>query len=284
MNPYFSIIIPTHNASKTLSRALESLLIQKCKSFEVLIMDCLSTDDTLLIAEEYRKSLLIRIISESDKGIYDAMNKSLTIANGDWIYFLGSDDRLFNSEVLSTIAFKIKEESDIIYGNSVWWPEHIYEEGKWDLNQLSKRSINHQRIFYKSSVFKRLGNFNTRYSISSDYEMNIRFFCDPKINLQYIDIPIAYYYSHGFSSTKIDINFWDDWNIISKHFRPYLPKSEICLRSAWYCWYNLHEKKYIKSARIFSSIFFTTFNIPFLKHTISQVFKKKHVLCNLLFF
>jgi glycosyltransferase involved in cell wall biosynthesis len=272
--PLFSIIIPTYNAAEMLPAALESLSIQEYKNFEVIIMDALSKDDTISIAEKYNKKLLIRIISEADKGIYDAMNKSISIAEGEWIYFLGSDDRLFNEEVLSTIVLNMKENSDIVYGNSIWWPENIKEEGEWGHQQLLKRSINHQRIFYKRSLFEKYGNFNLRYIVASDYEMNIRFFCNPGVKVQYIDLPIAYYHSGGFTGSKIDEDFWDDWQIISKNFTSYIVKSEICLRSGWYCWYNLNNKKYKKSLMVFSGIFFRTFNIAFLKHTVSQILKK----------
>jgi glycosyltransferase involved in cell wall biosynthesis len=271
--PFFSIIIPTFNAARTLSEALESLSLQNYKNFEVIIMDGLSTDDSLLIAKRYAKEFLIRIISEADKGIYDAMNKSVAIAKGKWIYFLGSDDRLFNENVLSTTALNIKEASDIVYGNSVWWPENVKEEGEWGYQQLLKRSINHQRIFYKRNLFERLGNFNLRYTIASDYEMNIRFFCNPGVMTQYVDFPVAYYHSAGFTGNKIDEDFWDNWKIISKNFGPYLSKSEICLRSGWYCWYKLHKKEYKKSILIFLSIFFKTFSISFLRHTVSQMLK-----------
>jgi glycosyltransferase involved in cell wall biosynthesis len=271
--PLFSIIIPTYNAAEMLSGALESLSIQKYKNFEVIIMDALSTDDTILIAKKYNKKLLIRIFSEADKGIYDAMNKSIPIAEGEWIYFLGSDDRLFSEEVLSTIVLNMKENPDIVYGNSIWWPENIKEEGEWGHQQLLKRSINHQRIFYKRSLFEKFGNFNLRYIVASDYEMNIRFFCNPVVKAQYIDFPIAYYHSGGFTGNKVDEDFWDDWQIISKNFTAYLLKSEICLRSGWYCWYNLNNKKYRKSIIIFAGIFFRTFNMAFLKHTVSQLLK-----------
>ena len=177
--------------------------------------------------------------------------------------------------VLGTVAQNIEEGVDIIYGNSIWWPENFKEAGEWNYTELSKRSINHQRIFYRSSLFKRLGNFNTRYDIASDYEMNIRFFCDPLVKLKYIDVTIAYYNSRGFSSGKIDEHFWDDWKIIARNFYPYLPKSEVCLQSGWYCWYNLHKKKYRKAALIFGRIFFQTFNLAFLKHTASQVLKNR---------
>lgn len=269
----FSIIIPTYNAAESLERALDSLSIQNFKNFEVLIIDSLSTDNTIEIAKKYTENLFLNIQSEADQGIYDAMNKSIKIARGEWLYFLGSDDRLSSPDVLSTIVMNIKEDSNIIYGNSVWWPENVREEGEWDYYQLMKRSINHQRIFYQRCLFKNLGNFNTHYIIAADYEMNIRFFCNPAVNLQYIDTEVAYYHSGGFTANKIDENFWDDWKVISKNFRPYLSKREIYLSGGWYCWYNLNKKKYKKSLIIFASIFFKTFDISFLKHTVSQLFK-----------
>ena len=81
---FLTIIIPTYNSSKTLRVALESLLIQEYQYFEVLIIDGLSNDDTVLIANEYKKKInKLTIISEKDKGIYDAMNKAITISKGN---------------------------------------------------------------------------------------------------------------------------------------------------------------------------------------------------------
>ena len=86
-----SIIIPTFNSANTLRRALDSIIGQTLNDLEVLIMDGVSTDQTLDIAKTYNDNR-IRIFSEPDNGVYDAMNKGIDKASGEWLYFLGSDD------------------------------------------------------------------------------------------------------------------------------------------------------------------------------------------------
>ena len=89
--PRLSIINPTFNSAKTLSRCLDSVISQSFTDWEVLMMDGVSNDDTIKIASSYQDSR-IRIYSEPDKGIYDAMNKGIDKAHGEWLYFIDSDD------------------------------------------------------------------------------------------------------------------------------------------------------------------------------------------------
>src|SRR5215218_2671624 len=102
MSIFLSIIIPTYNAGNNLARALESVLQQTFSSFEVLIMDGLSTDNTSAIVESFHDER-IQLFREGDRGIYDAMNKGIAKARGAWLYFLGSDDELYTSTVLEEI-------------------------------------------------------------------------------------------------------------------------------------------------------------------------------------
>jgi glycosyltransferase involved in cell wall biosynthesis len=271
----FSIIIPAFNASETLANCLESIISQTCRDFEIIIIDGGSTDATMGIVETYAaKNAFIHLVSEKDNGIYDAMNKGITMARGEWLYFMGVDDELNNKDVLSEIAAGITDDIDIIYGNSIWVPENVMEAGEWGYYQLLNMSINHQRVFYRGGLFKKLGSFNLAYPVASDYEMNIRFFCEPGINKRYIDHKIANYHSGGFSSSKVDEVFWDNWEtIFLKNFSPYLPKSDIYKRVSWYCWYSLQQGKYLKAGRIFFNIYTHTFSFSFLKHSLSQTFK-----------
>ena len=163
-----SIIIPTFNSAKTLAVCLDSILKQSFTDFEVLIMDGLSTDNTLEIAKSYDDIRLI-ISSEKDNGIYDAMNKGITQSKGEWIYFLGSDDRLFNKNVFSEVyEIQKKGNSKIIYGNVLiegqagWAKNGQIYDGEFSLSKLIERNICHQAIFYKKEVFDKLGLYNIK--------------------------------------------------------------------------------------------------------------------------
>ncbi len=99
--PLVSIIIPTYNSAKTLSKCLDSLVNQTFQNFEVIILDGKSSDDTVSISLRYTDIFKnIRLISERDKGIYHAMNKGIEMAKGEWLYFLGSDDYILENSTL----------------------------------------------------------------------------------------------------------------------------------------------------------------------------------------
>src|ERR1700744_2888998 len=136
--PACSIVIPTYNAETTLSRALDSLLGQTFQDFEVLIIDGLSTDKTTAIIGDYAaRDKRIRFISEKDNGIYDAMNKGIDLAKGDWIYFLGSDDQLYKKDVLASVfTGEVNLSSDVLYGD-VYSPvfKGIYD-GEFDAEKI----------------------------------------------------------------------------------------------------------------------------------------------------
>lgn len=197
-----SIIIPTYNSARTLKRCLDSILEQTFTDLEVLLMDGVSKDDTLSIAYSYNDSR-IRIYSEPDKGIYDAMNKGILKAKGEWLYFLGSDDYLNDRMVLSKISKYLHYNVDIVYGE-VNCPElnDVYK-GAWTFENVWANRC-HQAIFYRQTVFSKIGVYNCKYEVWADWDLNHRWYCCPAIKHQYVNIQIAHYSSNGFSASRVD--------------------------------------------------------------------------------
>lgn len=209
-----SIIIPTFNSAKTLAVCLDSILKQSFTDFEVLIMDGLSTDNTLEIAKSYDDVRLI-IFSEKDNGIYDAMNKGITKAKGTWLYFLGSDDSLYESNTIEQfLHIKGLESIEIIYGN-VYSPRFngIYD-GLFTYSKLMNKNICHQSIFFRKSVFAKIGKFNLKYKSHADWDHNIRWFFSSKVSRIHIGQTIANYADGGFSSMNNDEVFKRDKNVL----------------------------------------------------------------------
>jgi len=206
-NPVFSIIIPTCNSEATITKCIDSILNQSFPEFEILIIDGDSDDSSLSILEGYKDSRL-KITSEPDQGIYDAMNKGIRLAKGKWFYFLGSDDSLYDPTVLNVVFEKIcKEDIDIIYGN-VMMVNCVYD-GPFDFTKIQSRNICHQAIFYSNKVLFELGGYNLKYNVFSDYDLNLKWFFDKKYKSTYIDKVIANYSSTGFSSNNHD-DFYED--------------------------------------------------------------------------
>lgn len=209
-----SIIIPTFNSESVLGRALNSIVNQTFKDWEVLIIDGMSTDNTIDVAKSYNDSR-IKVFSEPDKGIYDAMNKGIKKANGEWLYFLGSDDYLINKHVLKSVVSQINKQYDVIYGDvlsSHLKPAHY---GIWDTNKIKhKYNICHQAIFYKKNLFERIGFYDLKYPLLADFDFNMRWFFNTKTRHKYISITIAFFSDGGCGRRNTDTNFLHDFELL----------------------------------------------------------------------
>lgn len=210
-DPLFSIIIPTFNAEATVCRALDSVINQSLDDFEIVIVDGLSTDRTIKLINTYKpKSTKVRVYTENDNGIYDAMNKGIKLAQGDWLYFLGSDDCLYDNLVLEKIYEHIKSknsEVDVFYGNVYSRGHSSWYDGEFTSNKLIYSNICHQAIFYNQNVFNRIGEFDCNFVALADWHNNIKWFYNKNIKNQYLNLVIADFAAGGLSEMKIDQKF-----------------------------------------------------------------------------
>jgi glycosyltransferase involved in cell wall biosynthesis len=205
MSPLFSIIVPTYNSGFCLSKAIESVLRQTYTNFEIVLADGGSNDDTVAVAKSYNDSR-IKIYSEPDKGVYDAMNKGMSWATGEWMYFIGSDDYLYNDSVLKTIAQKLhKTKTHVLYGNVLvqgntgWATDRQVYDGKFSFQKLLELNICHQSIFYRRSfILKHQLQYDLKYHVSADWDFNIA--CRLRTKFTYTDTIIAFFNSGGIST------------------------------------------------------------------------------------
>lgn len=172
----FSIIIPTYNSGKTLGQSIRSILNQSFTNYEVLVMDGQSIDDTVSIASSF-KSAKIKIKSEPDKGIYDAINKGIKEAKGKWVYILGSDDTLYDGTILQTVskAIALNPSSKIIFGDVFTSDNTIERFPDYGFIELLDRCICQQAIFYSRSLFDNK-LFSLNYKIAADWDFNMQVF------------------------------------------------------------------------------------------------------------
>lgn len=208
--PKISIIIPTYNSEEFIQTAIESIVIQTYEEYEILIIDGNSSDKTVdSIKKMSQKHQQIRYISEKDKGIYDAMNKGIELAKGEWLYFLGSDDALNDKKVLQKVADTLNG-FDVVYGNVIRSSTQKEYAGEFTYEKLNQKNICHQALFVHKSVFKTVGKFNLKYKVLADWIHNFAWFSTPKIKHKFIDLVIAKYNDEGFSSNTSDLAFKKD--------------------------------------------------------------------------
>lgn len=231
-NPKLSIIIPTFNSEKVLAAAINSVVSQSFTDFELLIIDGLSTDNTLAIARSYADSR-IKIISEKDKGIYDAMNKGIERASGEWLYFLGSDDVLFDNEVLSKVFVTYQSQTsqaDFVYANVIWGDTGLIYDGEFDILKLYSQNICHQCIFAKKQLFLSKGLFVLKYPTLADYYFNLLCFTDHKIKKVYYNIIIARFALNGSSGVVKDVFMEEKYSLFEQHIKKISFESLVKLR------------------------------------------------------
>jgi glycosyltransferase involved in cell wall biosynthesis len=205
-SPLISIIIPVYNAEKILQQAIDSVQAQHWQAWEMIIVDGLSTDaSTALVQKAQQTDHRIRLISEKDNGIYDAMNKGVAAANGEWLYFLGSDDQFATTNVLQEIVPLLEQSaSDVIYGDVIM-PGNIRYDGSFSFSKLMEKNISHQAIFYQKKVFEKVGVYNIAYKMHADWEFNIRCFSQG-IFFEYTNQVIAFF-GEGGVSAQHDVPF-----------------------------------------------------------------------------
>ncbi|MFT4802965.1 MAG: glycosyltransferase involved in cell wall biosynthesis [Psychroserpens sp.] len=204
--PFFSIIIPTYNVEALLPRTLKSVLCQDFEDMEVILMDGDSSDLTVAIANrKSNKDSRVKVFSEKDNGIYDAMNKAIGIATGDYLFFLGSDDVFYDHTILSQVYSSLSQNPvEVLYGNVYSDRFNGIYNGEFSKEKLFFKNICHQSIFFSKTVFLKTGLFNLKYKAHADYDHNLKWFLNKAITFRYEEIIIANYADGGFSSLHGD--------------------------------------------------------------------------------
>lgn len=204
-----SIITVVRNGDTTIEQTILSVINQDYSDFEYIIIDGVSTDGTLDILAKYSNKIN-KIVSEPDAGIYDAMNKGISHAEGDWVYFLGCDDVFYNKSTLTNLfAISKYDEYDVIYGSVLFLHSNKIYDGEFDFEKMCNRCICHQAIFYRRELFQKYGYFSTEYTTASDYVFNVKLFCLNVKKWLYVDEIIATYNEKGTSKSP-DKKFLDE--------------------------------------------------------------------------
>lgn len=226
--PLISVIIPVLNRVSLLEKALCSVLNQSYPNVEIIVVDGGSTDGTLSILQEYDERVDLWF-SDTDAGVYDAMNKGVEHATGDWIMFLGSDDFLVNT--LHRVAPYLRERNNIYYGDVYFSHKHRLYGGRFSARRLIRKNLPHQGIFYPKAVFARY-RFELRYRVAADYELNLRCFGDKNLQFEYMPLLITIFDDRGgMSSLGNDPDFAQDKGNLVKRYLGTTLHCEFLVRS-----------------------------------------------------
>ncbi len=196
-----SVVVVTYNAIQTLQSCLNSIYRQRYPHLEIVIIDGKSTDGTVELLRD-NASRLGFWKSEPDDGIYDAMNKAIDHCTGQWMYFLGSDDELFDD--FSSLAFELRDPSAIYYGSVLtrglkrWGFESDYQQ--------AKHGIFHQAIVYPAAVFQKY-RYDLRYPIFADAVLNMKCHGDRDFRFEFRDYVVANFNHTGTSGSKKDLQY-----------------------------------------------------------------------------
>jgi len=204
--PLISIILVCLNNRHTIECTIQSIIVLDYPKIEFIAIDGGSADGTMDILKKYSDKIDC-LISEQDKGVYDAMNKGIRKANGEFIYFIGADDIIINSWRLLT--GRLKSQNTVYYCNAYFPVTNKVYDGKFSRVKLMFRNICQQAVFYPRSVFAKY-SFTYEYPYLSDYHLNLMLRADHDFRFEYINLLVAVFSEKGMSSTNTDTKFLQD--------------------------------------------------------------------------
>ena len=223
-NPRFTIITVTYNAAKVIEKTIQSIVAQTYKNYEYIIIDGASKDSTLAIIDKYRDNVNT-VISEPDKGLYDAMNKGIAAASGDYLCFLNAGDIFHGKDALQQIANSITSDSlpDIIYGETAIVDKDdnfLHMRRLKTPENLTWKSFKqgmlvcHQAFFAKRTLAE---PFDLSYRFSADFDWCIRVMKKAS-TLHNTHITIIDYLDEGLTTQNHKASLKERFHIMAKHY------------------------------------------------------------------
>ena len=206
-----SIITVSFNSERTIANTIQSVISQNYPHIEYIVVDGASKDRTAEIINSYSEGIA-KIISEPDKGMYDAMNKGILAATGDIVGILNSDDFFYDDQVISKVAQAFQDqETEATIGDIVFVKESSeneilrrYSSKKWTPAKFAWGYMPpHPSFFVKKSLFEKFGLYKTNFKIAADYELLIRFLLINKIKWRYFPLTTTKMRMGGLSTQGI---------------------------------------------------------------------------------
>lgn len=214
--PIISVIVVCKNPGPHLQSALASVWSQREIKSELIVIDGASIDGTREWLESQR-SRIATLVCEPDRGVYDAMNKAVAAARGDWLYFLGADDQLANHTVLSAVARELRHASgEVIAGEANYNDGRTYRFST-PANPLARNFLHHQSAFYRRSLFGEHGGFDASLAIMADYDFNLRLW-KKKVRFDSLSVEVARCAAGGRSDAGRWRGYSEEITVRHRHF------------------------------------------------------------------
>ena len=241
-----SLITATFNSEKVLSSNLKSVKIQSFKNFEHLIIDGKSKDKTLSLAKSFEH--VSKIISEPDKGIYDAINKGIKNSTGEIIGFLNSDDTFYDENSLQYIYNAFDDNIDCVFGDLIYTDKKDKVKRVWKGSAFKKGAFKkgwmpaHPTFYCRRRVYEKLGQYDDSFKIAGDFELMLRFLEKHNIRSKYIPKTLVNMKVGGASNNGLKSKL----DILKEEFQAF-KQNEIEVNKLLYLY---HKAKKLKEFRI----------------------------------
>ncbi len=206
--PVVSVVLAVYNAGDALERTLVSVLRQAYPALELVIVDGGSKDGTIDRIRRYEENVDYWV-SEPDRGVYDAYNKGVRLAAGEWLYFIGAGDELADRDAVVRILSP-PPAGKLVYGNVRWGDTGKIYDGRFTKLKLCRRNVCHQAAFYHRDLFRELGEFDLRYPVVADWVFNLKCFGNAATRPVYKDTVVANFDLTGIASQRDDPAFETD--------------------------------------------------------------------------
>lgn len=222
-HPLFTVVTVTYNAEAVIGRTLESVKHQDCGLYEYLVVDGASADGTLQAVERAQVPST-RVYSEPDRGLYDAMNKAIELARGEYLIFLNAGDSFANEHVLSRLAQLAQSGADVLYGQTqlvdgagrVLGSRHLVAPPVLTAHDFCHGMlVCHQAFVARRSI---VGKYNLDYRFSADYDWCIRCLLASRANAYAGDEPIISFLTDGLSDKKRGKSLRERFSIMCHYY------------------------------------------------------------------